>query len=71
MGCRSTLSICAEGYGRRLMMSLPKVLRLLDRWGNIDSLDSDEVTPLEIPKIRRDEYLVNLTPEGEEEDDSF
>jgi len=53
------------------MMSLPKVLRLLDRWGNIDSLDSDEVTPLEIPKIRRDEYLVNLTPEGEEEDDSF
>ena len=53
------------------MMSVPKVLCLLDRWGNTDSSDSDEITPLRIPKIRRDEYLVTLTPEGEEEDDSF
>ena len=53
------------------MMTVPKILSLLDRWHDIDSLDSGEINPLRIPKIRRDEYLVTRTPEGEEEDDSF
>ena len=44
------------------MLSLPHHLCLLDRWGDSDSLDSDEITTRRPFKIRRDEYLVTLTP---------
>ena len=53
------------------MLSLPEDLSLLNRWGDSDASDLDEFIPQEPPKIRRDEYLVRLTPWGEEEDDSF
>jgi len=44
------------------MLSLLKYLNLLDRWDDSDSSNSAKFTLRRHPKIRRDEYLVTLTP---------